>query len=303
MGYGLFHLPDPAGDSTTVFNCVTDAPGFSHGWHCWSKPRGARLVQILCIGAGAGGGAGFSAATGAGGGGGGGAAASRLIVMAALIPDVLWIQVATGGAGGAGGNGANGAISIVAFQPVTSAQNYPLLQSGASAAGFGFAGGASSGGSAGGSESAATLALCPFSGLGTVSFNASQSGSAGGASASSGSVMTAFTNIFLTGGAGGGGATNSSNGGGINPLTAGAIPLLATLAAGQGPGGRGSDGLALRMPLAYTGGTGGGGNNTGAGGDGGDGAIGCGGGGGGGGGTTGGRGGRGGDGIVIIVAL
>jgi hypothetical protein len=66
----------------------------------WVKPRGASMVRMLLIGAGAGGRAG---STSGGGTGGGSGAVTQWIGPAIFIPDVLQISIGAGGASGSAG--------------------------------------------------------------------------------------------------------------------------------------------------------------------------------------------------------
>ncbi len=70
----------------------------------WTKPTGARIVEIICIGGGGGGGSGRRGADGtarAGGGGGAGGAFSTKIFTADLLTSTVAVTVGTGGTGGA----------------------------------------------------------------------------------------------------------------------------------------------------------------------------------------------------------
>ena len=70
-------------------NQNSNVQGFFNGgtWQTWIKPRGAKLVYIICQGSGAGGGGGFQSATTprAGGGGGGTGASARITINAILF--------------------------------------------------------------------------------------------------------------------------------------------------------------------------------------------------------------------------
>jgi hypothetical protein len=66
-------------------NQNSNVQGFFNGgtWQTWVKPRGAKMVNIICVGSGAGGGGGFqsgSAPRGGGGGGGGGGSPAIIIL-------------------------------------------------------------------------------------------------------------------------------------------------------------------------------------------------------------------------------
>lgn len=97
------------------------ATGTASGWEPWIKPRNARMVMIVCIGAGAGGGGGHTAAAGTargGGGGGGCGAISRVLLPAIFLPDTLFVLAGAGGAGGtAAGAGSAGTRSYVSMVP------------------------------------------------------------------------------------------------------------------------------------------------------------------------------------------
>lgn len=231
----------------------------------WIKPRGASMVRMLLIGAGAGGRAGNTVA---GANGGGSGAITEWIGPAIFIPDELRISIGAGGASAAAG----GNTSVIWQGPSTSA-GYTLLT----------ASGAASG-------TAGTAFTNNFFGAsGIFSSIAGQAGAAGG------TAITASTTTFLSGGAGGSSTTTVA---GSNVATNYGYP---TVNGGAGTtGGNGGDGYFLTRPLFLgTGGAGGGGSST-TGGTGGKGGIGCGGGGGGIGSVTGGAGGRGGDGAVFI---
>ena len=242
----------------------------------WIKPRGASMVRMLLIGAGAGG---IGGSTSAGGGGGGSGSVTSWIGPAIFIPDQLRITIGAGGASAtAGGN------TTVIYQ-AKSTTGYNLLT-----ANGGSVGSTSTGGAGG-----TAFTNNYFGASGIFRSTAGQAGSNAGA------PLTASTTIFLTGGAGG------SNGG-TNPGASITCNYgYPTLTGGAGAtSGVGKNGFFLTQPIMFgVGGSGGGdgdGSTT-AGGVGGRGGIGCGGGGGGlcYGGTSS-LGGRGGDGAVFIWA-
>jgi len=231
----------------------------------WIKPRGASMVRMILIGAGAGGRAG---STSAGGTGGGSGAITEWIGPAIFIPDQLQIVIGAGGASGAAG----GNTSVIWQGPSASA-GYTLLTANGAA-----------------SITAGTAFANNFFGASGI-FN-SIVGQTGALAAT---AITASTTTFLSGGAGGSSTTTVA---GSNVATNYGYP---TVNGGAGTtGGNGGDGYFLTKPLFLgTGGAGGGGSAT-TGGTGGKGGIGCGGGGGGRGTTAGGAGGQGGDGAVFI---
>lgn len=229
----------------------------------WMKPRGASMVRMLLIGAGAGGRVGNTSVGGTGGGSG---AVTEWIGPAIFIPDELRISIGAGGASASAG----GDTSIIWQGPSASA-GYTLLTANGAA-----------------SNTAGTAFANNF--FGASGIFKSTAGQNGGAAA-----IIASTTIFLSGGAAGSSATVTA---GPNVATNYGYP---TVNGGAGTtGGNGGDGYFLTQPLFLgTGGAGGGGSAT-TGGTGGKGGIGCGGGGGAIGSVTGGAGGRGGDGAVFI---
>ena len=282
----LFNIPTNASSTQTFY-----ANG-STSWQTWEKPRGAKMIQILCVGSGAGGSSGpGGVGTQSGGRGGSCAGLSRVMIPASLLPDTLFVQVPVGGAGGIGISGgtiagASGGISYVALAP--SASSTVLI--------------AASSATVAGPTTAPTVATATaFNSLGLFLAIAGVAGAAGATGA--GASVTAFgSNILLTGGAAGGGKTTPAGfvGGSILNTAGGPLPYISgSTEAGTPSAG---SGVYLLQPFCATGGAGGGGS-TGSGFNGGDGAYGCGGGGGGGGRGNGGNGGKGGDGLVIITTI
>lgn len=282
-------------------NNNSNVQGFFNGgtWQTWIKPRGAKLVNIFCQGAGAGGGGGFqSASTPRGGGGGGGSGATaRLIINANLLPDILYILPGIGGAGGLGGTaataGSPGQNSFVTLIPDTSSVSNVVLRSGTTVAAAGGAG-STTAGTAGAGETVSLIVNNIFANLGTFTFQAGViANSAGTIQGGLGTPVNFIVN------AGGGGGTGS--GGSGNGTTLGVFPGIVTATVNT----NGANGIILYKPiLMLYGGAGGGGSTAGNGGNGGNGAPGAGGGGGGASSNTGvntGNGGRGGDGFIIIT--
>ena len=281
-------------------NKNSNVQGFFSGgtWQTWIKPRGAKLVNLICQGSGAGGGGGFQSAGGrAGGGGGGSGATARLTINANLLPNILYILPGIGGNGGLGGApataGTAGQNSFVTLIPSTGSVSNVILRSGTTPATAGGAG-TTAAGTAGAAETISLIANNIFANLGTFTFQAGQAAAAGGTTNGGAAVYANYT----TGGGGGGG---TGNGTGIS--AAGVFPAIPAATVNT----NGQNGIILYKPiLIHVGGMGGGGSTTGNGGNGGKGSPGTGGGGGGAGqGATGaavgGNGGRGGDGFVIIT--
>jgi len=230
----------------------------------WLKPRGASMVRMLLIGAGAGGRAGT---TGAGGTGGGSGAITEWIGPSIFIPDQLRISIGAGGASAsAGGN------TSVIYQSKDTA-GYTLLTANGAA-----------------SNTAGTAFTNNYFGASGI-FKST----AGQAGAAADTALIASTTTFLSGGGGGSSVTTTAGG---NVACNYGYP---TVSGGAGvTGSVGGDGFFLTQPIMIgVGGAGGGGSAT-TGGTGGKGGIGCGGGGGAIGTVTGGSGGQGGDGAVFI---
>lgn len=267
-------------------------------WVTWVKPRGAKFVNMMCIGSGGGGG-GALIAVGTHGGASGGSAGAfiRATYQASLLPDILYVYTGIGGTGGLGGTagnqtpGASGEISYVALTPSTASVSNLVCRSGNTVAGGGPTG-STVNSTLPTTATTTTAANCIFLNLGTFIAVAGPQGTIG-ASTTTGGTIT-INNIVCGGGGGSGGSTTSQ---GI--IGAGPIP---SIAGASGAGQPGRDGIMLTKPiLAFTGGTSGGSSNSGAPGISGNGSYGCGGAGGSGGISAGGNGGRGGDGIIIIT--
>jgi len=275
-------------------NQNSNVQGFFNGgtWQTWIKPRGAKMVNIICQGSGAGGGGGFqSASTPRGGGGGGGTGATaRLTINANLLPDIFYVLPGIGGTGGLGGTtataGTSGQNSFVTLIPSTGSVSNVILRSGTTPA--------TAGGSLGNAETISVIANNIFANLGTFTFQAGVAAAAGGTTTGGAGTYGNFT----TGGGGGGG---TGTGTGIS--AAGVFPAITAAAVNT----NGQNGIILYKPiLIHVGGMGGGGSTAAStnGGNGGNGAPGTGGGGGGASSNTGvnaGDGGKGGDGFVIIT--
>jgi len=281
-------------------NQNSNVQGFFNGgtWQTWIKPRGAKLVNIICQGSGAGGGGGFQdPGTKGGGGSGGSGATARLTINANLLPDILYILPGKGGDGGLGGApAAAGSLSqnsFVTLIPDTSSVSNVLLRSGTTRA-IGGGAGTTAGGSAGVAETIGVIGNNLFANLGTFIFQAGVAGQSGWYASSAGNQIP--TNFIVQAGGGGGTIGTAVTATGVFP----GIPATGLLQNGQ-------DGPIYYKPiLMLYGGRGGVGSGTAGtnGGNGGNGAPGCGGGGGAPGwnvGVNAGNGGRGGDGFIIIT--
>lgn len=272
----------------------------------WTKPRGARMAEIIILSGGAGGGGGASAAAGnnrGGGGGGGSSSSTRAVVPLCLLPDRLYITVGAGGVGGlADTDGADGNLSYITIVPsITNAIDILLASGSVPAKGLkGTTTAAGAAGAAGGIASAPNMLLI---GCGIFDTIAGQAGSAGGAhtGAVGGNVSLPGNSTITSGGAGGAGTSSADFAGGtVNQGAAGTFLSDYCSSAPAAGSNNGADGATVRRVPYGIGGGGGSSSNTGPGGNGGTGRPG-GGGGGGGGGNGGGRGGDGGPGLVSII--
>ena len=287
----VFNIPS-SNQSTFTF--------YSTGnWQTWNKPRGAKMLEIFCLGAG-GGGSHTTAIAGNVVGGGGGASGGIVkgLIPAFLLPDTLYILVGRGGVGPSTSNtaGGSGGISYIGTQPSILDRTL-VCKSSSTVAGGGTA--------AGGAATAPTIAgvtTFPLANLGLFTAIAGVAGVAGGANTgAAGNSQNALGTNLVTGGAGGGGKTASvfGIGGRINGAS---VVLTSTVLGGITAGQNGNDGYGTLQPFCGTGGGGGASVTTGTGGRGGDGWYGCG-GGGAGGGTVATKAGDGGNGLVIITVI
>jgi len=147
----------------------------------WIKPRGASMVRMLLLGAGAGGRAG---STSAGGTGGGSGAVTEWIGPAIFIPDELRISIGAGGASASAG----GDTSVI-YQAKDSTGYTLLTASGAA------------------SNTAGTASTNNYFGASGIF-----SSTAGQAGAAVTTAITASTTTFLSGGGGGSSVVTTAGG-------------------------------------------------------------------------------------------
>lgn len=260
----------------------------------WNKPTGAKVVDVILMGAAGGGGSGRRGATGTarvGGGGGGSGAFSRLTFDESDLGSSENVTVGAGGAGGAAvtandTNGSAGSSGGTTYMGASTAAN--LLRAGG---GSGGSGGQSGGGGGGGGSGSGQFAGASATGSGVIDGTAGNNG-----------VQTSNTAAGAQGGGVSTGNTASNGGNGVHPN---ARNGATNPAVGTG-GSTGSDGGDGTSPLAIVGGSsgsGGGGATSGTGGIGGDGGRGAGAGGGGAStnGANSGKGGDGGDGFAALI--
>lgn len=219
--------------------------------HTWSKPSGAKAVQIIAFGAGGGGGGGTgnaSAVNRSGGGGGGGGACTKVVYEADSVPASLYIIVGLGGTGGASGTaGVGGTNSTVASNNTNPPTNGVFARAGGG--GGGGQGVSTTGGNGGGGGGGC-------GGAGATS--------ASSAAVSGGLPATAFTGAAVSGQGGGGGFSNSSYsgraewGGGGGASTRVENDFRSAGGGSMYGGGGGGCGAGLNAAGAVAGGSGGG---------------------------------------------
>lgn len=304
----LFHIPSTAASTQTFYANGTT------GWQTWEKPRGAKMIQVFCLGSGGSGAIGSAALNGGrtGGGGAGSGAITRALIPAFLLPDILYIQV---GLGGAALNqtsatvvaGIAGAHSYISLAPSTAASTVVIASSTVVAIG-----GLGSIGANAAGATVFTPAVGVFATLSIFNTVAGVIGTGLTTVPTPGPNQAALGSSIVTGGTAGGPANTTAPGTGYDggSITSASVILTSTIAGGTGistasiAAPAGANGYTIMNPFCSTGGAGGGGNGAGLGGNGGDGGLGSGGGGGGGGALNGTRrSGKGGDGLVIITTI
>ena len=260
-----------------------------NSYHTWNKPSNCQFVHFFVLGGGGGGGGGQGSAAGnarRGGGSGGAAGGTVSLIPSAYLPDMIYIQVGSGGSNGIGGttnsNGGAGTLSYIMVSPDTSktAANV-IIQSGDAAAGGGNSGVNS--GTAGIAGTIWSFTSNIFNDIGLMSPFAGQAGVLGQISP----VPTSISISGITsGGAAGAGMIGSTAQAGGSVNAGGYIPTMLGGPAGGSAssttaGGNGSGAFMTFNPnsvgyssgqLIFTGGAGGGGSDGGVGGSGGPGA-------------------------------
>lgn len=276
-------------------------------WQTYMKPPGASMIYIFMLAAGAGGSRVANGSVTNGGGGGGSGGTSRILLPAALLPDIIYVRPGLGGLGATTANtvGGAGATSYVGVSPTVLQQSNILQQGGAAAPANTQAAGAAG--------TVANIVNSAYSSFGVYFSTAGQAGGAGASAANgNGSSVTPLLSGTITSG-GGGGGNGTGTGGSISSSAEGFVPVLTTdtsVANGARDGFQRGAIIAPGLktfPMFFTGGTGGIGVTTAiTAGNGGNASYGGGGGGGGGGtnaGSISGNGGNGGDALIIIGAL
>lgn len=291
----------------------------------WSKPTGAKAVEVILMGGGGGGGSGRKGNTNTsrrGGSGGGGGQMARHVFSASLIASSVAVDVGAAGTGGAAQTTASTNGNPGTDGGSTSFGSTPYLKAGGGKGGPGGTAATNAGGQGGtawdGTNQTAGDGQYGGGGIGanggdglTGGGAAEFGGGGGGGAAPLATSLDGGGSVHgAAGGAAGGGTTGANNtllGGGA--AGAGQSYAVGTGSAGGAsgsPGGNGTPGGNYSATYAYSGGGGGGGGggSNGVGGDGASGGNYGGGGGGGGNGTGANNSGKGGDaagGFAIII--
>ena len=268
----------------------------SVGANTWTKPAGAKSIEVILWGAGGGGGGGANGGGAGGGGGGGGGTTARAVFNASSLAATETVTVGTGGAGAAaaatGGDGTDTVFG--SFLTAFGAGGGNGAGSGGGGAGTG---GASTDNSGGAPRRVTSNGVGGegVDGGSADGFNSEWGGAGGGGGGVALPGGAGGSSIYAAAGGGGGGANGQSGGAG------GATQSYTSGGGGAGgtAGGNGTAGTA-GVNRGGTGGGGGAGQTT-AGNGAAGGAKGGGGGGGGGGGVTGGAGGAGGRGEALVI--
>jgi hypothetical protein len=270
---GSVHIQTDAADSQIYpFPALgADFQAFTvPGSYTWTKPPGARWIEVWCIGGGGGGmggAVGAAASTRYGGGGGSGAAVTRVVYPTSALDATETVTVGAGGAGGAsrgagvgaGNVGADGAISVFAGSILglngygataigTKAETFGL-GTGGTAYGttidngeppnttFGGGHGCAAGGGAGGGLSTTNVAIA-----GTPQTGGGSSMGPPGGAVNGGAAPTPRAGIPQVGSGGGGGAINGGNGGAGKYGGGGGGGGASATGVNGGAGGNGGDG-------------------------------------------------------------
>jgi hypothetical protein len=198
---GIVRLPD---------NQIFTASG------TWTKPRGAKIVRVICVGGGGAGGGAAAAASGENskGSGGGGGSYGESVFDASTLTSTVTITVGAGGVGAVGANGNNGNQSSFGALVIGRGGVAGSRAASSSSAGFGIAGGAgglAGTGQLGGVGGAGENAI----GSGTLGVGGSGGSSrmgGGGKGTATGTTGQSITGTVggLYGGGGGGGLSTST---------------------------------------------------------------------------------------------
>lgn len=256
------------------------------GTDTWTKPTGARAVEVIAIGGGGAGGAGRSAATAAGGAGGGGGAYARKLFRASELSATATVVVGSGGVGGATAS-AGSASSVTDGVNVITSAGFGVIGAAAASADGGRGGAGGSGGSLtaigsgnnGSGSAGASQGTTTDGAAGTLGDLGGAGGGGGNVAAGGGGV--GGTSVYGGGGGGGGtvslagGAGGVGGNGGAGGISKGgsATPTGVFTAGGSGGAGGSDSPTAGGNGAQPGGGGGGGGNATQSGGNGGDGAV------------------------------
>jgi hypothetical protein len=219
------HIINQPNADIQVFVGGKTTVSYSH-WETWEKPRGAKWIYMMAVGAGGSGSTGIAGTgSGAGGSGGGSGGQTTTFLPAFFVPDLLFVDVGSGGAPVSitatdGNTGTNTDIRSDIGQSTFVQQQVSFCFA------FGGAGGsaptgATVGGTGGSAGAISQIGNSVPAGRGIYTFLAGQTGTDGGTNGSYGvNQFYPTTGLCVTGGTGGGGGGNTiayGGGGFIGP--------------------------------------------------------------------------------------
>lgn len=249
--------------SASLAGTAVNTSGSQSGVHTmgfvWTKPTGAKMVQVIAVGGGGSGAGGTQGGAGNGGGGGGGGATIQTF-DASLLGATETVITGIGATGGAGDtNGTNGTASTFGTRLTAGGGGGGLRQDGAGGGGGSVL--ASASGATGGSPAIAGSAI---GGQGPTGTNgAGRSAEYGGGSGAGSNASGAGGSSIYGAGGGGTGAWAGGSGAGTDGGTSGSYALGGGGAGGVS-GGAGANGATNTTIGKGYGGAGGGGGGIGS---------------------------------------
>lgn len=227
------NIPSPSSENTWIFNGNHNGPITTTGYgsrvldtYVWTKPRGIKMISIMCLGGGGAGGLGAGGTNIARGGGGGGGSGGLFTVMypAKIITDKLYVTPSNGNTPTNIRNGAS-TNDTGSFVVDEGGNTLAIAKNG------------SNGGDAVTTTAGALGAAATATVIGT-DFHYAQfgiwrsypgvAGTAGGSgtSVAATNITTAWNTYPMTGGTGGGGLTSANVAGAGGSISSSAYPIV-----------------------------------------------------------------------------